>query len=80
MNLLTIQSLKNGTKAREFLAYGTRDEALSALYYKLWASIGDTNVINVICELITDDGNVLKRETYTRITPPEIVETEGDKA
>ena len=76
MNILTIQSFKDGTKAREFLSYGTRDEALSAFYYKLWASVGNTDIVNVIVEVITDDGNVAKRETYTRFLPPEPVEIE----
>lgn len=71
MNLLTIQSFRDGTKARTFLSYASRDEALAALYNTMWASVSDVKVVNVICEIIGDDGNVVRKETYTRVYPVE---------
>lgn len=76
MNLLTIQSFKDGTKARSFLSYASRDEALAELYNTMSASVSDTNVVNVICEILGDDGSVIRKETYTRVYPVEVTETE----
>ena len=71
MNLLTIQSMRDGTRVREFVSYPTRDDALAALYYKMWTSVSDSDLVNVICELVGDDGVVSRRETYTRVVPDE---------
>lgn len=74
MNLLTIQTIKDEsgvTKARSFLHYETRDDAMAALYNTMWASVSDKKVIHVVCEIINDEGNAEKRETYTRILPAE---------
>ena len=39
MNLLTIQLMQDDTYARSFLNYPNKDDALSALYYTMSASI-----------------------------------------
>lgn len=71
MNLITLQSLQNGTVARNLLAYGTNDAALSALYQSMRASIADTNIASVTCILMTDEGHISKCERWAReITPP----------
>lgn len=71
MNLLIISYLRNGERTKEFFTYDTYDDAIAAFYYGLWTAVSKPNLANVICELIGDDGNVSKRETFTRIFPPE---------
>lgn len=66
MNLITIQTMKDGTKARSFLNYESLDPAIGALYQTLAASVIDDNV-NVVLALVMDDnGNILKRESWIR--------------
>ena len=67
MNLLTIQTLKDGSIARSFLHYDTTEQATSALYYTMSSSIADANVTKVMCELIGDNGTVCKIETYDKM-------------
>ena len=66
MNLITLQTLKTGVVARNLLSYGTNDAALSALYQSMRASIADTNVANVTCILMTDEGYIQKCERWAR--------------
>lgn len=66
MNLLTIQTLKDGAVARSFLHYDTVELAMSALYYTMSSSLADANVTKVMCELIGDNGTVCKMETYDK--------------
>ena len=66
MNLITIQTMKDGTKARSFLNYESLDSAIGALYQTLAASVIDDNV-NVVLTLVMDDnGNITKRESWIR--------------
>lgn len=66
MNLITIQTMKDGTKARSFLNYESLDPAIGALYQTLAASVIDDNV-NVVLALVMDDnGNISKRESWIR--------------
>lgn len=73
MNLITLQTLQNGTVARNLLAYGTNDGALSALYQSMRASIADENIANVTCILMTDEGHIQKCERWAREVAPEPV-------
>ena len=73
MNLITLQALQNGTVARNLLSYGTNDGALSALYQSMRASIADTNIANVTCILMTDEGHIQKCERWVREVTPEPV-------
>lgn len=66
MNLITLQTTKEGTVARSLLSYGTTDGALSALYQSMRASIADTNISKVVCVLIDDDGYISKCERWER--------------
>lgn len=66
MNLITIQTMKDGTKARSFLNYESLDPAIGALYQTLASSVVDDNV-NVVLALVMDDnGNISKRESWIR--------------
>lgn len=66
MNLITLQTTKEGTVARSLLSYGTMDGALSALYQSMRASIADANIVKVVCLLIDDNGIFVKREAWER--------------
>ena len=84
MNLLVIKTLRDGTIIRTFVNYPTENEATSALYYELWFSTSDENVINVITELISDSGRVHKCERWSGHNEPpvpaeEAVESEGNE-
>lgn len=66
MNLIIIQTMKDGTKARSFYNYESLDPAIGALYQTLAASVIDDNV-NVVLALVMDDnGNISKRESWIR--------------
>lgn len=76
MSILVISTLRNGERTREFFTYDTYDDAIAAFYHSLWVAVSKSNLVNVICEIIGDDGNVNKRETFTRIFPEEPAEVE----
>lgn len=76
MNLLTIQLMQDDTYARNFLNYPNKDDALSALYYTMSASIADANVRKATCLLIDDNGATHKREDFERPYNPPVAEDE----
>lgn len=81
MNLLSIVTEeKDGKieKVREFLAYPSKSEALSALYNKMWHYVSNDKTVNAIVEIINDNGDIVKRETYVRTRPAsEVMPAEG---
>lgn len=76
MNLLIIKTLKDGTKIRNLVNYPTEAESLSAMYYELWYSSSDENVVSVVAELISDEGWVAKCERYAVPMPEPVQESE----
>lgn len=84
MNLLSILTIKTDEgvqKIREFLSYPSQSEALSALYNKMWYYVSDTKTVNAIVEIINDNGDIVKRETYVRVIPAsEVTPAEGGLA
>lgn len=68
MNVIFFQHLADGTISRTLNSYGTQDLALTALYGGMRASIGDTNIIKVIGEMVDDEGFIVKSEIYVRET------------
>lgn len=81
MNLLSIVTVeKDGVaeKVREFLSYPSKSEALSALYNKMWYYVSNKDTVNAIVEIINDNGDIVKRETYVRTRPAsEVIPAEG---
>lgn len=76
MNLITIQTV-NGEYARSMLAYDTQEQALSALYSTMASSTANPNLSKTVCELMDDEGRILKCERYERtIYPTPVVEEE----
>ena len=78
MNLLVIKTLTDGTIARSLVNYPSENEALSALYYELWYASSNDDVVSVVAEIITDNGNVTKCERYFAPVPVPVEESEGD--
>lgn len=66
MNLLTIKTLNDGQTIRSLSNYPTENEATSAMFYELWYATSNTDVAKIVCELITDGGNVKKCERWER--------------
>lgn len=66
MNLLTIKTLNDGQIVRSLLNYSTEGEATSAMFYELWYSTSTDNVNKIVCELITDEGHIIKCERWER--------------
>lgn len=78
LSILTIQTDEGVQKIREFLAYPSQSDALSALYNKMWYYVSDNKTINAIVEILNDNGDVVKRETYVRTLPAsEVKPAEG---
>ena len=66
MNLITIQTMKDRTKARQLLNFESLDPAIGALYQTLASSVVDDNVNVVLTMVMDDNGNVVKRESWIR--------------
>lgn len=66
MNVLLLRVFKNGSKERTVTPFNTLELALINLYGNMRASIGDENCVKVTCELVDDDGHVVKCERYER--------------
>lgn len=74
MNLLTIQTLVDGTVVRSFVNYETTEQALSALYTIMASGVVNENVLISLCELIGDNGTVCQLEVYDKTPQPEEAE------
>ena len=67
MNLITIKGLKDGSIVRSLLHYETEDAAVAAMYYELWYATSDKNTTGLICIIMNDMGEVVKREEYNKL-------------
>lgn len=65
-NLITIQTLNDGTMARSMLTYETYNDALSALYSTMASAMANTNLIKCICVLMSDIGMIEKQDIFER--------------
>ncbi|MBR6503049.1 MAG: hypothetical protein IKT42_06360 [Clostridia bacterium] len=66
MNLITIQTLADGNKIRSFLNYETSDAAVGALYSALASAVANTDIVQVICMVMDDEGRCKKYESWVR--------------
>lgn len=66
MNVLLLRAYKNGSTERTITPFNTNELALINLYGNMRASIGDDNCVKVTCELVDDNGRVVKCERYER--------------
>lgn len=65
-NLITIQTLNDGTVPRSMLAYETEEQALSALYATMSSSLANENINTVVCVIMSDAGLISKHEVFDR--------------
>lgn len=66
MNLITIKGLKDGSIVRGLLNYETEDAAIAAMYYELWYATSDENTNGLTCVILRDDGEIIKKEIYSK--------------
>ena len=72
MNLLiigTVKGEKGVEKVREFLNYPSLNDALAALYNKMWYYASNEKTVNVVATIVNDNLNEVKRESYVRVVP-----------
>lgn len=67
MNLIIFQGLANGKVARSLKNYATEDAALAAMYHELWAAVSNQEIASLVCVILADDGETVKREAWSRI-------------
>ncbi len=65
-NLITIQTLNDGTMPRSMMAYETYNDALSALYSTMASATANPNVIKCMCTLLSDIGMIDKQDIFER--------------
>lgn len=65
-NLITIQTLNDGTTPRSMLAYETYNDALSALYSTMASATANINLIKCVCTLLSDTGMLDKQDIFER--------------
>lgn len=79
MNLFIVQTLKDGSKARQIKYYDTRNGALGAFFSELSYAAASDDIVGIMVELIDDSGYVEKCERFTKqieTAPYEPVESE----
>ena len=76
MNVLLLRTYKNGSTERTITPFNTNELALINLYGNMRASIGDENCVSITCELVDDNGHVVKCDRYDR--PVEIKKPESE--
>lgn len=67
MNLIIFQGLTNGKVARSLKNYATEDAALAAMYHELWSAVSNQEVASLVCVILADDGETVKREAWSRV-------------
>lgn len=78
MNVLFFKTTSQGAVERTLTHYADNEKALIALFGGMRASINDENIVKVVGEIITDDGNVTKCERFERVVQP-VEESEGEE-
>lgn len=79
MNLITIQNLKDGTTARNFVNYESTTDATSALYTTMGYSVANEAVLKAVCVLMTDEGTPTKIEKWSRPVVPVVPEEQTEE-
>lgn len=71
MNVVFYQHTQAGAVNRQILSFGTMEQALINFYGSMRASVADTNIKFIACEITDDKGLVYKRDEFKRETQPE---------
>ena len=71
MNVVFYQHTNDGKVNRQILSFGTMEQALINFYGSMRASVADTNIKFIACEITDDKGLVYKRDEFTREAQPQ---------
>ena len=71
MNVVFYQHTQAGAVNRQIKSFSSMEKALVEFYGNMRASVNDTNIAYIACEITDDKGLVYKRDEYKRETQPE---------
>jgi len=71
MNVVFYQHTNEGKVNRQILSFDTMEQALINFYGNMRASVSDTNIAYIACEITDDKGLVYKRDEFKRETQPQ---------
>ena len=64
-NLLIIQTVNEGTKARSMVSFDTEKKAVNRMAHEMeYATAEGSNVAKVVLEIIDDEGHVMRCDRY----------------
>ena len=64
-NLLIIQTMNDGTKARSLVSFDTEKKAVNRMAHEMeYATAEGSNVAKVVLEIIDDDGHLIRCDKY----------------
>ena len=70
MRLLYFQHTWDGVVNSQIQNCKDKDSAHVAFHGSMRASINDTNIKKIVCELLDEDGRILKYDSYEKDTQP----------
>ena len=70
MRLLYFQHTWDGVVNSQIQNYDDKEKAHVAFHGSMRASINDTNIRKIVCELMDEDGRILKYDSYEKDTQP----------
>lgn len=70
MRLLYFQHTWDGVVNSQIQNYKDKDSAHVAFHGSMRASINDTNIRKIVCELLDEDGRILKYDSDEKDTQP----------
>jgi hypothetical protein len=71
MNVVFYQHTNEGKVNRQIKAFSSMEKALVEFYGNMRASVNDTNIAYIACEITDDKGLVYKRDEFKRETQPQ---------
>ena len=71
MNVVFYQHTNEGKVNRQIKSFSSMEKALVEFYGNMRASVSDTNIAYIACEITDDKGLVYKRDEFKRETQPE---------
>jgi hypothetical protein len=70
MRLLYFQHTWDGAVNSQIQNYDDKEKAHVAFHGSMRASINDANIRKIVCELMDEDGRILKYDSYEKDTAP----------
>lgn len=79
MRLLYLQHTWDGACNAQIQNYDDKEKAHVAFHGSMRASINDENIKKIVCELLNEDGRILKYDSYEKDTQPTPEPTETEE-